>query len=482
MTKTKSQKLRAKQARQAALVKNTRFPRYPLRPKTKKNKVAKAAKSIIKSKAGTAKKPNSLVSTIANGGRLLASLAGPLTGSVIEKGIDFLEGLATSSLNTNSDGTIGAVGDILMVKEISPRALSNTRLQKISELYQRYIFDEVVIDYVPSINVTQSGQLIGYFDTDPADEPPPGLDGINYANSHGGVLFQISTPCSFRMPIIRDRTYYTNYTDPFSDERFKIQAVFRVLAVTTLPSGSALGSFNMKYACSLELPQMDVTGAPSASSTYGGYSSALTTTSLTAANRLSFVLDSSGTIQDSGRNPLYCNGTAGQTSGIVFYDDSIKYGFSDGFYDIVCYCTVGSGSYTFTDSGVADFFTNVGGAIITGSVHKATTTNVMAIVNVSASIIGANVNYPPTFNPSMALTSCSVTGVYCTIYYYANSSRSSSKHRTNFLAEKFNSLESQIVSLNKRLSGMSMQNMNVRDDWEIEVEVDPKIVPPKKRK
>jgi len=109
---------------------------------------------------------------------------------------------------------------------------------------------------MPAIAVTNSGQMIAYFDTDPQDLPPSGIDGVNYANAHGGKLFQISEPCSFSMPIIKDRTYYTSFDDETEDERFKIQGVFRVIQVTTLPGGSALGSFSIDYSCALELPQM----------------------------------------------------------------------------------------------------------------------------------------------------------------------------------------------------------------------------------
>jgi len=191
------------------------------------------------------------------------AIGGPLMDifqPVIEKGIDFLGTFTTGSSDNGIVGTAGVPGQLILTYTIAPRALAATRLNKQSELYQRFLFNEVVINYMPAVNVTNSGQLIGFYDTDPEDVVPTGIAGINYANSHGGKLFQISEPCSFNMPVIRDRTYYTDYTGAVDEdeERFKIQAVFYVMFVTACPATTALGSFSVKYNCSFELPQMTI--------------------------------------------------------------------------------------------------------------------------------------------------------------------------------------------------------------------------------
>jgi len=196
---------------------------------------------------------------------------------VVEAGVDFL-GTYSTGASDNGLGTAGLPGQVIVTFTVAPRALANTRLNKVSELYQRYIFNRVTIRYMPAINVTQNGQLIGYFDTDPEDVPPlqTGLTNINYANAHGGKLFQISEPCTFEMPVIKDRTYYTDYdeTAQYDEERFKIQAVFRVLQVTVLPASQALGSFAVDYNCEFELPQVTSNDPVADSASFYGFQTA----------------------------------------------------------------------------------------------------------------------------------------------------------------------------------------------------------------
>lgn len=195
-------------------------------------------------------------------GKMLGAVTNiPWMRPILERGVDLITTLSTAASAETVPGIVGTVsgpGELLFRREIAPRAFGATRVNKLSELYQRFIFSRLIINYVPAANRTQSGQLIAFFDTDPQDSVPTGIAGLNYAKAHGGVLFQISEPANIAMPIIKDRTYYTSYEDVDEDERFKVQAVFYVLAVTALPASTALGSFSVDYSIKFDLPQMEV--------------------------------------------------------------------------------------------------------------------------------------------------------------------------------------------------------------------------------
>lgn len=146
-------------------------------------------------------------------------------------------------------------GDVVFRQYISPHYFDGTRIQVQQDTWQRYKFTEVVVEYVPAANKTQTGQLIGFFDTDPDDIPAPGAAGINHAQAHGGTMFQISEHATFSMPM-SNLLLWTGPVDVNDRDavKLKVQGCFYVLAVTDLPDSSALGSFQIAYKCHFEFP------------------------------------------------------------------------------------------------------------------------------------------------------------------------------------------------------------------------------------
>lgn len=378
-----SRKSKAKRAAKAAL-KNFAARRGPppappvvvVQQRKKKNKRRN------RSRQGAKSMNSNLVMKLGKTATAIAGGVLPWTKPIIEAGVDFLATLTGGGTNmsANVDGTFGAPGNVVANFTVAPGALPNTRLQLMAQLYQRYFFNRVTVKYMPAIGVTSAGQLIGYFDTDPEDNPPTGLAAINYANAHGGVLFQISESANFSMPVIKDRTYYTSTTDPLDEERFKIQAIFRVIQVTTLP-GAPLGSFSVDYNCTMELPAVVTGSGPVPPESYyttsivvGVTSSATTQTNVGLCQVFSFPV---------GTLPVQWST---QYAAAIILTPAFGIGYNDGtkdlplitpgFYDIYISVNLTLGNMSFSaPSGNSWFNGQAGGFTITGAtVHYTSST------------------------------------------------------------------------------------------------------------
>lgn len=400
-------------------------------------KIRNNRRSVYSSGAGTVKQM---------GKDLLYGLGSSMLGPasrifkpVIDSGIDYL-GTFISSSSDNTFGTSGVPGQVVQSFTIAPAALQNTRIAKMSQLYQRFLFSKVIIKYMPAINVTQSGQLIGYFDTDPEQSPPAGLAGVNYANAHGGVIFQISQPASFIMPIIKDRTYYTDYDGAaaLDEERFKIQAVFRALIVAPVPSSSSIGTFTIEYECAFELPQIDSgdvsVGDPGGYFGYQGpglsYIVALNTNVRLFAVVLATAASFNAPIPtiSSQMGTIWSSYGAASTNGLKFATSSLPTNpiyFTTGYYVICFQITASAGTILFPASGAftsyfsgvsTSTFTNMGVGIRSTNAASAT-----AVIFLSFSIMNPNLE-PVTFDPLCTTTSTCVVSDYSVGIVYGFSS------------------------------------------------------------
>lgn len=88
-----------------------------------------------------------------------------------------------------------AKGDLLLEIDLNPNSpdWAGTRLQAEASLYERYKPLKLVPMFYSAMNVTTSGQLLMYIDTDPADTPDnTGTNMIQVAATHDGAeMFQV---------------------------------------------------------------------------------------------------------------------------------------------------------------------------------------------------------------------------------------------------------------------------------------------------
>jgi len=390
---------------------------------------------------------------------------------VVEAGVDFLSTYSTGS-SDNGLGTAGVPGQIIVTYTVAPRGLSNTRLNKMSELYQRYIFNHVTIRYMPAVAVTQNGQLIGYFDTDPEDVPPglTGLANINYANAHGGKLFQISEPCSFEMPVIKDRTYYTDYdaAAAFDEERFKIQAVFRVLQVTVLPVTTALGSFAIDYGIEFDLPQVvsnDIISSDSAS--FHGLNASSISQPNYASQTNSWLFQSclaGGVGLTIGQMPSYSsaqgqlwqyfgNSVGTTQNGITFSSDEAVgpvYWEGPGYYTLCFTMHNSTSNVTIINNSATTIFHNSpsSGYVSTGISHYTNSASSDAFIILDFQVDGTwSQSNQIVFDPHITTTSTAVLGDFSLSVLFNQSAFSDNHHSGSKLAQKISAMQSQIDSL-----------------------------------
>jgi hypothetical protein len=263
--------------------------RGPRRPVT--NLYAGGQSRPIRNRNPTSGKQGNLLSSLSKmtiGGaasKILRGVGSLNAGSIVAKGIDFIGNIITKTMDLNGVPTTHVIclgpkgqkstplgvnvgGDTILSFNIQPLNFEGSRLATQSELYQRYQFTSATIEYTPSVAVTTPGSLIGYFDTDPDDEAPPGSAGIEHAIAHGGTTFQVSEHATFVMPIVSQPLWTAplDLADAGDSTKLKIQGIFNVVALTSLPSNTAIGTFRIIYNCAFSVPSAPVSSAPSQSS------------------------------------------------------------------------------------------------------------------------------------------------------------------------------------------------------------------------
>lgn len=146
---------------------------------------------------------------------------------------------------------------------INPSDLGGTRLSKYAGLYEKYIFEELSFEYVPSVGSTTPGALVLAYDRDISDPTPPVSEqGVRqYTAYEGSVDGNVWTlmECRNRLQA-PDSGYYTNPVAG-GDDRLSYQGQFYVATVvpTALEAGSTLGRIRLHYKCHFFVPQLENT-------------------------------------------------------------------------------------------------------------------------------------------------------------------------------------------------------------------------------
>jgi len=148
-------------------------------------------------------------------------------------------------------------GDVLVRTPLIP-TYPNTRMALITQAFQKYRFKKAIMHYTPIVPVTQSGSVIGFWDTDPIEVlSVNGQRAVSIAQGHGGKIVQVSEGFSLPVPIDTGGLWlYTNQTG--SDRRLFQQAqFFLVAAATTTYTGvSSLGNLDLEWELELMTPQI----------------------------------------------------------------------------------------------------------------------------------------------------------------------------------------------------------------------------------
>lgn len=203
-------------------------------------------------------KPNKVVPKVRGNRqtRPVNPLGSPTT---VCSGSDLLANLSTTSAALS--------GDILQNVLINPLSLGVKRLGAEALLWKRFEIISLRIEYAPIAPYTTGGQLIGYIDYDPKDDPTIGTGAerlLRAASSYGEKPFQISQSASWTMlDVPRSSPYYVD-SDSTSDAQLANAGRLVVLASSALPATTALGNLILHYRIKFLMPQYNVV-SPSSS-------------------------------------------------------------------------------------------------------------------------------------------------------------------------------------------------------------------------
>lgn len=184
-------------------------------------------------------------------------------GVITLEGTDLIGPITVKS----ADNLVDASDWIVYNAPISPSGFPGTRLNAISQLWERYRFRKFDLFFVPALANTLSCQLIMYEDTDPIDDPtvisnPDAL--WQQAMSQGGASqFNFTTPKCARLCQRKDDEFY--YTGDTGNQRFINQGRIFVLQSSFLTdmNGQKLtedllaGTLYIKWRIDLQTPQIN---------------------------------------------------------------------------------------------------------------------------------------------------------------------------------------------------------------------------------
>lgn len=164
-------------------------------------------------------------------------------------------------------GTIS--NGIVFVSDLNPTTWVGTRLASMARLFERFLFHEVKITYVPTCSATTGGLMYMYYDRDPLDAPIPGIYTAasisRLMSNQAAVVGQVWKPVAmnFKKSAGDESSYFMSPTLDGADIRNTSQGI--VYAYTNAAIGSITGGlFKFDYRVRLFTP----TGAIAANVNY----------------------------------------------------------------------------------------------------------------------------------------------------------------------------------------------------------------------
>lgn len=171
---------------------------------------------------------------------------------VIMTGSEFLSFITVQT--TSSTQTPTEAGDTLILRPINPLLLPGTRIKQYAELFQKYCFLDLTVEFVPSISSLQNGSLILMFQYDPTvnytvtTSDPEEL--MRLALSHVGAnLFNVYDYGRTVLVKFKD-SLNSYYIQDGTNSRQEMQAIFLCLAASNFVNDEPelnLGSLFMHY-------------------------------------------------------------------------------------------------------------------------------------------------------------------------------------------------------------------------------------------
>jgi hypothetical protein len=172
----------------------------------------------------------------------------------IERGSDFWAAIPASGA-----GPAWVSGNVVF-NDVFSVLRDSTRLKLVAQGWQKYRIRKLVARYVPSCPVTDRGQIIVFWDTDPTDDMvATGAAAVNVAYAHGGSPIQISQPVSCPMPIDNGGMLFVGTT---GDERLLYQGQLFVLCAADISTTASIGDIYVDYEVEFMTPQIEGLVAP----------------------------------------------------------------------------------------------------------------------------------------------------------------------------------------------------------------------------
>lgn len=162
-------------------------------------------------------------------------------------------------LSSVTGATTQTTGTSLYTVLLSPSNLGVGRLAAFSRLYEKFRFRKFIVTYIPIAAATVAGQVMGYFDTDPAETvySATPLAAFQRGVAHFGA--QSTNVWERKSFSLQDddptRLLFCNETEAGS-ERLAKQARFTLLS-SSAQSATALGNLFVEYEVDFYGPQID---------------------------------------------------------------------------------------------------------------------------------------------------------------------------------------------------------------------------------
>lgn len=177
--------------------------------------------------------------------------------SQIVSGSDLIE---TVGLKGGTDSN--ALGALLINIPLNPRTMTLTRVQKLSQMFQRYKVKKFIATLIPTLPTTSGGNVVAFFNTDVTKLPvSAGIGGVNSALAHQGAKSDSVWKEIVVVLPADNRTYQLNFGE--GDPREQFFAYFGVMVssaitATGLEPGSTIYNLRVDYTFEFIDPTLDL--------------------------------------------------------------------------------------------------------------------------------------------------------------------------------------------------------------------------------
>lgn len=154
------------------------------------------------------------------------------------------------------------VGQAYLEFYLNPMEFSQSRIMQFGQMYEKFLFEVLDVDYSPQQPSTQKGSLVLAYDRDVSDATPPSSTaGLRqYLAFEDSVYGNVWVPKRLRARLQAPETgFYTNPA-PGGDDRLAYQGQVYVACMepSGLAAGTVLGDIVLRYRIHFFVPQLDL--------------------------------------------------------------------------------------------------------------------------------------------------------------------------------------------------------------------------------